>query len=135
MISATDIETAFPDVPCAVNPLGSRVLVQLRTVRSKTHAGIVLVEDTKAFNKSIAQVAKIVALGPLAYRNRDTLDRWPEGSWVKVGDYVRVPRYGGDRFDPKIPGPDDTATFCIFSDHEIIASVNIEAVQSIDDIK
>lgn len=135
MISATDIATAFPDISCGVTPLGSRVLVQLRTVRSKTHAGIVLVEDTKAFNKSIAQVAKIVALGPLAYRNRDTLDRWPEGAWVEVGDFVRVPKYGGDRFERAIPGTDDTAIFCIFNDHEIIAKVDTEAFSAIDEIR
>lgn len=135
MISATDISTAFPIVPCGVKPLGSRVLVQLRTVRNKTNAGLILVEDTKAFNKSVAQIAKIVALGPIAYRNRDTLDRWPEGAWVEVGDFVRVPKYGGDRFERAIPGTDDTAIFCIFNDHEIIAKVDTEAFSAIDEIR
>ena len=134
-IPATDIETAFPDVVPGVEPLGSRVLVQLRTVRSKTHAGIVLVEDTKSFNKSIAQVAKIIALGPLAYRNRDNLDHWPEGTWVKVGDYVRVPKYGGDRFERLIPGTNDTAVFAIFNDYEIIAKLDVKAFSEIDDLK
>lgn len=135
MISATDFETAFPVIVPGVVPLGTRVLVQLRTVRSRTNAGIILAEDTKAFNKSIAQVAKVVALGPLAYRNRDTMDRWPEGEWVKIGDYVRVPKYGGDRFEREIPRTDDTAIFCIFSDHEIIAKVDTEAFSAIDEIR
>ena len=66
MISASQLETAFPQIDPGVHPFGARVLVQLRTVRSKTHAGIVLVEDTKTFNKSIAQMAKVVELGPIA---------------------------------------------------------------------
>ena len=78
MISASVLETAFPDVTPGVHPFGGRVLVQLRTVRSKTSHGIVLVEDTKTFNKSIAQLAKVIELGPLAYRSRDTMEPWPE---------------------------------------------------------
>jgi co-chaperonin GroES (HSP10) len=135
MISASDLNTAFPEIAPGIHPLGSRVLVQLRTVRSRTHAGIVLVEDTKTFNKSIAQVAKVVELGPIAYRNRSTLDPWPEGNWCEVGAYVRVPKYGGDRVERVIPGTDDTAVFCIFNDHEIICSIDPEAFTEIDEIR
>ena len=135
MISASQLETAFPQIDPGVHPFGARVLVQLRTVRSKTHAGIVLVEDTKTFNKSIAQMAKVVELGPIAYCNRDTLQPWPEGRWCEVGSYVRVPKYGGDRFERVIPGTDETAVFCIFNDHEIICSVDPEAFEELDDIR
>ena len=24
---------------------------------------------------------------------------WPEGSWCEVGDYIRVPKWGGDRWE------------------------------------
>ena len=135
MISASVLETAFPDVTPGVHPFGGRVLVQLRTVRSKTSHGIVLVEDTKTFNKSIAQLAKVIELGPLAYRSRDTMEPWPEGAWVEPGVYVRVPKYGGDRFEREIPGTDETAVFCIFNDHEIICSVDPEAFSEIDEIR
>jgi co-chaperonin GroES (HSP10) len=114
--------------------MGSRVLVQLRTVREKTQGGIVLVEDTKAFNKSNTQLGKVVMLGPIAYCNRETARPWPEGVWARPGDFVRLPKYGGDRFERKIPGTSETAIFCLFSDHEIIAKVDPEAFEEIDEI-
>jgi len=134
MISASDLQTAFPDINPGLYPKGARVLVQLRTVREKTEGGIVLVEDSRQFNKANTQLGKMIYLGPIAYRNRDTGQPWPEGVWVKSGDLVRVPKYGGDRFERKIPGTKDTAIFCIFSDYEIIAQIDPEAFSEIDEI-
>lgn len=134
MISATDLATAFPNVTPGVHPLGSRVLVQLRTVRSKTDSGLFLPQQTKDFNKSVAQIAKVVELGPLAYRNRNSMDRWPEGAWCEVGGYVRVPRYGGDRVEKAIPGTDETAIFVIVQDHEIICTVDTDVLAEIDEL-
>lgn len=134
MIPASTLEDAFPDVRPGLYPKGTRVVVQLRTVREKTHSGIVLVEDTKSFNKANTQLGKVLYLGPIAYCNRETGKPWPEGVWVKPGDYVRVPKYGGDRFSRKIPGTDDTALFAIFSDHEIVAQVDPDAFEELDEI-
>lgn len=134
MIPASVLGDAFPEVNPGVTPLGARVLVQLRTVRSKTAGGIVLVEDTKSFNKYNTQLARLIYVGPIAFRNRDTGELWREGVWARPGDYVRMPKYGGDRFDRKIPGTDDVVTFAIFSDHEIIAMVAPEAFEEIDEI-
>ena len=134
MIPASSLQEAFPEVEPGVYPMGARVLVQLRTVREKTHSGILLVEDTKTFNKGNTQMAKVIWLGPIAYRNRDNGNRWPEGVWCKEGDFVRIPKFGGDRFERKIPGTEDTALFCIFSDHEIIAKVDPDAFEELDEL-
>lgn len=134
MIPASKLSEAFPNVNPGVYPKGARLVVQLRTVREKTHSGIVLVEDTKVFNKANTQLGKVIYLGPIAYCNRDTGKPWPEGVWVKAGDYVRVPKFGGDRFERKIPGTEETAVFCIFSDHEIIAQVDPDAFEELDEI-
>ena len=134
MISASDLQSAFPEIDPGLYPKGARVLVQLRTVREKTEGGIVLVEDSRQFNKANTQLGKMIHLGPIAYRNRETGQPWPEGTWVKTGDLVRVPKYGGDRFERKIPDTKDTAIFCIFSDHEIIAQIDPEAFSEIDEI-
>lgn len=134
MISASKLSEAFPEVEPGVHPLGTRVLVQLRTVRAKTAGGIVLVEDTKQFNKVTTQLGRVIRLGPIAFRNRETGQLWVEGVWARPGDYIRMPKYGGDRFDRKIPGTDDTAIFCLFQDHEIIAKVDPEAFEEIDEI-
>ena len=134
MIPASKLSEAFPDVSPGLYPKGARILVQLRTVREKTQSGLVLVEDTKAFNRSNTQLGKVIYNGPIAFCNRETGKAWPEGVWVKAGDFVRVPKYGGDRFDRKIPGTSDIATFCIFSDHEIIAQVDPDAFEELDEL-
>lgn len=134
MIPASSLQEAFPDVNPGVMPLGTRVLVQLRTVRSKTSSGLILVDDTKQFNKVTTQLGRVIQIGPIAFRNRETGQLWPEGVWAQPGHLVRIPKYGGDRFERKIPGTEDTALFCLFSDHEIIARVDPDAFEELDEI-
>ena len=125
--SDADIAWAFPSVDPGAKPLGGRILVQLRRTKKKTsNAGIILVEETKETEKWNNMVAKVVSIGPLAFRNRDTNEPWPEGSWCEVGDYIRVPKWGGDRWEVPVPGEDELeekALFMILNDHEIIAKV------------
>lgn len=120
-----EIDWAFPNVDPGNAPLGGRVLVQLRRTKKKTAGKIILVEETKETEKWNGQVAKVVAIGPLAYRHRDTMELWPEGTWAAVGDYVRVPKWGGDRWEvPDEQNPDeDPALFMIMNDHELITRV------------
>jgi len=119
---AQALADAFPDVDPNSVPLGARILVQLRRTANTTKSGIVLVEETKETVKWNNQVAKVVSMGPLAFKNRETMKDWPEGAWVQPGDYVRVPRWGGDRIE--IPVKNDAPViFVIFSDHEIISKV------------
>lgn len=121
-----DVRDAFPAVDPGATPLGARVLVQLRRSKKRTtNAGIILVEETKETEKWNNMVAKVIAIGPLAFKQRDTMAPWPEGSWCEVGDYLRVPKWGGDRWEvPVEDQPDeDPALFMILNDHEIIAKV------------
>lgn len=137
MISASELAKAFPDVNPGVKPLGARVLIQLRTVRVKTASGIVLVEDTRTFNKAAGLMGKVIALGPIAFCNRESGLPWREGVWAEPGQFVRIPKYGGERFERVIPGTGEdgeTAAFCIFSDHELIALVEPEAFEELDEI-
>lgn len=121
-----ELQEAFPDVDPGAIPVGGRVLVQWRNSKSTvTASGIVLVEETKETEKWNNQVAKVVAIGPLAFKKRDTLEPWPEGNWIEVGDYVRMPKWGGDRWevvwgDARLG---QIALFSVFNDHEVIAKV------------
>ena len=49
------------------------------------------------------------------------MESWPEGDWCKEGEYVRVAKYGGDRWE--VPLEDGAALFVIFNDLDIIGSV------------
>lgn len=128
-----DIAWAFPCVEPGAKPLGGRILVQLRRTKKKTTgSGIILVEETKEAEKWNNMVAKVIAIGPLAFKNRDTMESWPEGSWVVAGDYIRVPKWGGDRWEVKVPEEDvleDAALFMILNDHEIIAKVTCSPLE------
>ena len=125
--NAAEMAWAFPSVDPGAKPLGGRILVQLRRTKKKaTSAGIILVEETKETEKWQNMVAKVIEIGPLAFKHRDTMVSWPEGSWVVPGDYIRVPKWGGDRWEVKVPGDDDLedpALFMVLNDHEIIAKL------------
>ena len=122
-----DVAWAFPSVDPGAKPLGGRILVQLRRAKQKTtSAGIILVEETKETEKWQNMVAKVVEIGPLAFKHRDTMLPWPEGSWIEVGDYIRVPKWGGDRWEVPIEGADDheePALFMVLNDHEVIVKI------------
>ena len=125
--NAAELAWAFPSVDPGAKPLGGRILVQLRRTKKKaTSAGIILVEETRETEKWNGQIAKVIAIGPLAFRHRDTMQPWPEGSWVEVGDFIRVPKWGGDRWECPGPGADrdeENVLFMICNDHEIISKV------------
>lgn len=117
------LDDAFPNVDPMVKPLGNRILVQIRTPKNKTKGGIILTEDVQEDELWNEMTAKVIALGPLAFHNRETLKPWPEGEWCKVGDFVRVPKWGGDRIMRGKIGDSNFALFVIFNDHEVIAQV------------
>lgn len=121
------LDEAFPEVDPGMRPCGGRVLIQIRSLPKelKTEGGIILPDhDTKDAEKWNCQVGKVIMIGPVAFRNRTTLEPWPEGDWAKVGDYVRVPKYGGDRWERPVPNRDDEpALFALHEDTDIIAII------------
>ena len=120
-----ELAWAFPSVDPGAKPLGARILVQLRRTKKKaTSAGIILVEETKETEKWNNMVAKVIEIGPLAFKKRDSMEPWPEGSWCDVGDYIRVPKWGGDRWEISVDGDkDEPALFMVLNDHEVIAKL------------
>jgi co-chaperonin GroES (HSP10) len=120
------LEEAFPNVDPMMAPYGARVLVQLRAVKEKvSKAGLVLVEETRETEKWNTMIGKIIAIGPLAFKKRESMEPWPEGSWAEVGDFVRVPKWGGDRWEVDYEKGEHKgkALFTFFNDHELIGKV------------
>jgi co-chaperonin GroES (HSP10) len=109
-----------------VDPFGSRVLVQIRRARTRSRGGIIFSDHTKDTELDNTCVAKVICVGPLAFKNRGTMEQWPEGSWCTAGDYVFVPKYGGLRWElPCVPTNDygDKVQFAIFDDLNITGRV------------
>ena len=120
----SNLDEAFPSVEPGLVPFGSRVLVQIRSAKKTSAGGIILHNETRETEIWNTQIAKVVTLGPLAFKNRNTMESWPEGNWCKPGEFVRVPMYGGDRW--KVPfGKDgeEEALFVIFNDLDIVGGV------------
>ena len=123
---------AFPAVDPLMQPYGARVLVQIRAVKEKvTSAGIVIPEETKEAEKWNTMIGKIIAIGPLAFKKRDTMEPWPEGAWAQIGDFVRVPKWGGDRWEVDFEqnGLKGRALFTFFNDHELIGKVTSDPLK------
>ena len=112
----------FPKADPLMEPTGSDVLVQIRSPRTQTEGGIILSDDSVDVEYWNQQVAFVVGLGPVAFRNRTDLKPWPEGAWCSKGDFVRVPKFGGDRWEIDLGGKaKGKALFALFKDTEIRA--------------
>lgn len=122
--NADELAWAFPEVSPGQRPFGGRVIVQLRRIKKKSGM-IIIVDETKENEKWNNMIGKVVAIGPLAFKNRDTMQPWAEGSWAELGDFVRVPRWGGDRWERKVPTEDgeDPVLFMTINDHELISAI------------
>jgi len=104
-------EECFPHIDTGIDVAGDRVLVQLRREKSTSKGGIFLVEETRQTLRFNETVAKVIQIGPLAYKSPEDLSPWPEGNWCNVGDLVRTIKYGGDRF---VVQPDDEGSPVVF---------------------
>jgi co-chaperonin GroES (HSP10) len=123
------LDEAFPVADSGVIPLGARILLQLKSIKKASSGGIILVEETRETERAQSMIGKVLALGPIAFKNRDTLSEWGEGIWCSVGDYVRVPRWSGDRFT--VPNPNDAedqVSLQILNDFELWAKVDPDQV-------
>ncbi len=116
------LNEAFPSADPGIQPFGSRILVQIRTPKAKTASGIIIDTGSRDTEKWNTQVAKVISIGPLAFKNRNTMEQWPEGSWCKEGEYVRVAKYGGDRWEVPLENG-ESAMYVIFNDLDIIGRV------------
>ena len=117
-------EECFPEIDHGMEVAGDRVLVQLRREKTTSKGGIILVDETRQTLRFNETVAKVCQIGPLAYKNPETLEPWVEGPWCKAGDLVRTIKYGGDRF---VVQPDDEGAPVVF--------ITIKATEVISRIK
>jgi len=113
----------FPMVEPGIEVLGDRVLVQLRREKTTSKGGIILVDETTQTIKFNETVAKVIQIGPLAYKNLNDLTPWIEGPWCQVGDLVRTIKYGGDRYVVDAGDEGAPVVFITLQAREIISKV------------
>ena len=100
--------------PKLPQPTGWRLLVLPFKMKEKTKGGIVLAETTLERQQVASQVGLVMAMGPQCYADKD---RYPEGPWCKVKDWVMFARYAGSRI--KIEGGE----MRLLNDDEVLATI------------
>lgn len=123
------IEQAFPEVDPGERPCGSLLLVQIKQPAVKTKGGIELSNYDIETEFDNTKIAKVLALGPLAYHTRDKMEPWPEGAWTKIGEYVRISTHNAKQWTVALPGTrgasrEDRITFGLIDDLLIGSIVN-----------
>ena len=89
----TDVEEAPDPSPLPELP-GYHVLVRPISVKSQTKGGIFIPDSTKEDMSYLTTVGKVIALGDLAYAEKD---KFPHGPWCEVGDYVCYGKHTGTK--------------------------------------
>ena len=80
--------TTLPEMP------GFHVLVRPASIKNKTKGGIFIPDSTKDDMSYLTTVGKVIALGELAYKD---IDKFPNGEWCTVGDYVCYGKHAGTK--------------------------------------
>ncbi len=131
------VDQAFPDLDPGLVPFGSRVLVQKRSPRTRLKSGLIVPDEVRETEFWNTQVAKVITLGPVAFKNRDTLEAWPEDDWAQPGAYVRVPKYGGDKWFVDVPEEEakrtgvEKACFVLYNDLDLIGEITCDPMDVI----
>ena len=75
-------------------PTGWRLIVLPFKMDERTKGGIIMNETTLEKQQVASQCGNVLAMGPQCYMDKE---RYPEGPWCKVGDWVIFARYAGSR--------------------------------------
>ena len=100
--------------PKLPKPTGWRMLVLPFKMKEKTKGGVHLAASTLERQQVASQVGLVMAMGPQCYADKD---RYPEGPWCKVKDWVMFARYAGSRI--KIEGGE----MRLLNDDEVLATI------------
>ena len=96
-------------------PTGWRMLVLPFKMKEKTKGGLHLAETTLEKQQVGSQVGLVMAMGPDCYKDKE---RYPDGPWCKVKDWVMFARYAGSRI--KIDGGE----MRLLNDDEVLATID-----------
>ena len=71
-------------------PMGWKILIQPNQTKSKTKGGIILPSKAKESEAYLTAHGEVLAIGELAYRDRNTGERWRMNTKPQVGDKVTL---------------------------------------------
>ena len=96
-------------------PTGWRILVLPFRMDEKSKGGVLFSNETIDKQQVASQCGNILAMGPQCYTDKE---RYPEGPWCKVNDWIMFARYAGSRI--KIDGGE----MRLLNDDEVLATID-----------
>ena len=78
-------------------PLNWKILIQPAGALQISKGGIILPETAKDNQQILTAHGTVVAIGELAYRDRDTGAKWRQETTPKIGDFVTFGKYAGQK--------------------------------------
>jgi len=76
-------------------PVGYRVLIALPTIEDKYDSGLIKSDRTLHEEKILSTMGIVLDMGGEAYSDKE---RFPNGPWCKIGDFVMFRPNSGTRF-------------------------------------
>jgi|TARA_R110002074_G_scaffold157311_1_gene314189 chaperonin GroES len=95
-------------------PTGWRMIVLPFKMDEKTQGGVLITESALERQQVASQCGLVLAMGSQCYKDKE---RYPNGPWCKVNDWVVFARYAGSRIN--IEGGE----IRLLNDDEILATV------------
>ena len=78
-------------------PMGWKILIQPNQIKQQTKGGIILPSKAKENEAYLTAHGQVCAVGELAYRDRNTGERWKLSATPKVGDRITYGKYAGQK--------------------------------------
>ena len=94
-----------------------KILIEKPKPKDKTDGGILLPDQAIEAENYLSICAKVVSVGPLAFKDRETGKYWATGPWATPGEWVIVPKFTQFRMEI------DDKEYRFINDDEIIAVV------------
>jgi co-chaperonin GroES (HSP10) len=94
MNAMTDLTDAEIDAQLP-KPVGYRILIVLPKVDETYDSGLVKADQTKNAEQILSMMGAVIDMGEQAYADKE---RFPNGPWCKVGDFVMFRPNSGTRF-------------------------------------
>ena len=76
-------------------PVGYRLLIALPRVEDEYDSGLVKADQTKHAEMVLSMMGAVIDMGEQAYADKE---RFPNGPWCQVGDFVMFRPNSGTRF-------------------------------------
>lgn len=110
----------FPKVDHGLVPKGNCLLIMGQHIPALTKGGIALTEDFKKTEGYQIAMGRVESMGPLAFKDKESVEPWKEGNWCEIDDVIFLPRTG-HRIQKHIDG--EVYSFVLISDVDVLATV------------